>query len=71
MQKILIREAKRTNAAYQPHGMAAMADFVEIHNKADLFDEARSIAAPVLETAHDEMDVDGEASEQASISRKQ
>ena len=53
--------------------MAALAAFVELHKKADLFSQAYAIAAPALnDAASDRMDVDqDEASVDAIASKKQ
>ena len=60
--KIMIREVKRTNPTYRREALGCFAEFVELHNDGDRFEEVNSVVAPlvqqILGSSADEMDVD-------------
>ncbi|KAL3470662.1 proteasome stabiliser-domain-containing protein [Aspergillus californicus] len=61
IKKITIREAKRNNPAYRPHGLAAFGGVAQARKELDLSSEAISIVSSVLDDlddAGDPMDVD-------------
>lgn len=64
-----MREAKRTNAAYRPHGLRALGQISQAH-EVDLMPNALAIVGPVIEEVveeqdekEDKMDIDGKAVE--------
>ncbi|KAJ5894394.1 hypothetical protein N7495_006085 [Penicillium taxi] len=59
-QTITIREAKRTNASYRPHGLRALGEIAQARG-IDLMPEAISIVTPIIEEQCDSasMEVDG------------
>ncbi|KAI9373321.1 proteasome stabiliser-domain-containing protein [Aspergillus egyptiacus] len=62
MKSITIREAKRNNPAYRPHGLTALGGVAQARKDLDLTPEAISIISKVLDDlddAGDPMDIDG------------
>lgn len=61
-QAITLREAKRANATYRPHGISALGEIAQIREDVDLMPEALSIVSSVVDEAvdgaEDRMDVD-------------
>ncbi|KAI4196024.1 MAG: hypothetical protein LQ346_003321 [Caloplaca aetnensis] len=49
IQKIMLRESKRNNAAYRQHALACLAEFVELRESVDLATEVYDITAPIIE----------------------
>ena len=64
MEKIALREARRTNATYRPHAIAALGDLAESRADLDLSTEILALVANVVEETvaedRDRMDVDSE-----------
>jgi proteasome component ECM29 len=64
MEKIALREARRTNATYRSHAIAALGDFAESRADLDLSAEILALLANVVEETvaedQDRMDVDSE-----------
>ncbi|KAL8713530.1 MAG: hypothetical protein Q9220_002392 [cf. Caloplaca sp. 1 TL-2023] len=61
IQKIILRESKRDNAAYRQHALGSLAEYVEIRDSIDLATEVYEITAPIIEGSlarSDEMDLD-------------
>lgn len=56
-QKITIREAKRANAAYRPHGLRALGE-ISLARQVDFMPQALEIVPGVLEEFDDRMDID-------------
>ena len=74
LEKIMLREAKRTNKSYKPHAMRAYAEFVDVHTAVDLFAQVYAIVAPVVEEdleSRDRMELDGESAADVRASKKQ
>lgn len=62
MKAIAIREAKRNNAAYRPHGLTALGGVAQARSDLNLMPDALAIASKVLEDVlggdEDRMDID-------------
>ncbi|KAJ6092920.1 hypothetical protein N7486_008209 [Penicillium sp. IBT 16267x] len=57
MKTIAIREAKRANAAYRPHGLRALGEIAQVRD-IDFMPQALEIVIPVIEEFKDGMDID-------------
>ena len=60
-QVIIIREAKRNNARYRPHGLNALAEFAKLRDDLDLMPTSLDIVPRVLEEVAedgDKMEID-------------
>jgi proteasome component ECM29 len=59
---IALREAKRNNDRYRPHGLNALGGFAEVRTDLNLVPDALGIVAPFVEEAvspsDDKMDID-------------
>lgn len=66
---IILREAKRSNVAYRPHALNALADFVETRPDLDMFPDALEIIEPIVdefvENENVKMEIDGAHSSNA------
>ena len=62
VKAIAIREAKRNNAAYRPHGLTALGEVAQARKDLNLMPEALNIVSRVLEEVldddEDRMDID-------------
>ena len=62
VKAIAIREAKRNNATYRPHGLVALGGIAQARSDLDFMSDALSIVSGVLEDILDEeedqMDID-------------
>ncbi|CAL5867715.1 uncharacterized protein PFLUO_LOCUS1934 [Penicillium psychrofluorescens] len=67
MKTIAVREAKRTNAAYRPHGLRALGEIARARPEVDFMPDALTIVPPVVEEvvadddANDKMEIDSGA----------
>ncbi|KAJ5913485.1 hypothetical protein N7504_002368 [Penicillium tannophilum] len=57
MKTIAIREAKRANAVYRPHGLRALGEISQVRD-IDFMPQALEIVIPVIEEFQDGMDID-------------
>ncbi|KAJ5647574.1 hypothetical protein N7490_003946 [Penicillium lividum] len=57
MKTIAIREAKRANAVYRPHGLRALGEISQVR-QVDFMPQALQIVPPVIEEFKDGMDID-------------
>jgi proteasome component ECM29 len=57
-----VREAKRTNAAYRPHGLRALGQISQAR-EVDLMPNALAIIGPVIDEVVDEQNDDGDKME--------
>ncbi|KAJ6155055.1 hypothetical protein N7470_005621 [Penicillium chermesinum] len=57
MKKITIREAKRANAAYRPHGLRALGE-IALARQVDFMPQALEIVPGVVEEFDDQMEID-------------
>ncbi|GLI72306.1 proteasome component M29 [Penicillium ochrochloron] len=62
LKTIAVREAKRTNAAYRPHGLRALGQISQAR-EVDLMPNALAIIGPVIDEVVDEQDHDGDKME--------
>ncbi|BCR84994.1 ECM29 family proteasome component [Aspergillus chevalieri] len=71
MKAIAIREAKRNNAAYRPHGLSALGGVAQARSDLNLMPDALAIASKVLEDVldddEDRMDIDSGRGQKSSI----
>ena len=70
-RKIMMREAKRHNAEYRVHAFACLADFCDLDNRMDHFDQVSEIVQPVLskeDSDPNEMDIDSKTDGSSSKS---
>lgn len=64
IKTITIREAKRNNATYRPHGLTALGGIAQARNDIDFMPDALNIVSGVLEEIlgeeddNDKMDID-------------
>ena len=61
MEKIILRESKRNNPAYRQHALGCLADFIELRDSVDIYDQIHGITEPVVEELvndAEDMDVD-------------
>lgn len=57
-----MREAKRTNATYRPHGLRALGQ-ISLAREVDLMPNALAIIGPVIDEVVEEQDHDGDKME--------
>ncbi|KAL8817776.1 MAG: hypothetical protein Q9223_003451 [Gallowayella weberi] len=57
IEKIILRESKRNNAAYRQHALSCLAEYVELPDSRDLFTDIYGITAPIIEDLLSETDV--------------
>jgi proteasome component ECM29 len=57
-----VREAKRTNATYRPHGLRALGQ-ISLAREVDLMPNALAIIGPVIDEVVEEQDHDGDKME--------
>ncbi|KAF3393848.1 Proteasome component ECM29 [Penicillium rolfsii] len=62
LKTIAVREAKRTNAAYRPHGLRALGQISQIR-EVDLMPDALAIIDPMIDEVVDEQDDGGDKME--------
>ncbi|KAL9127375.1 MAG: hypothetical protein Q9217_003731 [Psora testacea] len=61
MEMIMIRESKRNNAAYRQHAFECLADFVDLLEGADMYEQVYGVTQPTIEALSGEaedMDID-------------
>ena len=61
MEKIMMRESKRTNASYRQHALECLASFVNLRDDLDMYEQVYGATQPIIEELSDEaedMDID-------------
>lgn len=66
--QIAVREAKRQNATYRPHGLKALAQVAAARRDVDLFDTIKGVVTPLLDEVlqDDPMEVDNDTARSSS-----
>ena len=67
--QITVREAKRQNAAYRPHALAALAQVGEARRDVDIYETVMGVVKPLIDEdlETDPMDVDGDGSKASGV----
>ncbi|KAL8731768.1 MAG: hypothetical protein Q9166_003215 [cf. Caloplaca sp. 2 TL-2023] len=72
IQKIMLRECRRTNVAYRQHALACLSEYVELRDSIHLAVETYEITAPIIEDSldgPDKMDYDMQSEGPSSKTR--
>ncbi|KAL9098599.1 MAG: hypothetical protein Q9163_005773 [Psora crenata] len=61
MEKIVLRESQRNNAAYRPHALRCLAEFIELQEDMDLYEQVYRVTRLIISEAsgdREDMDID-------------